>query len=161
MPEGPETTEFSGSVPGSFPESAQAGLAPVAGAVQDVRRGAEHGDLYMDADAGRALLGQLTDIRSQVIDLISECGDLDQPLKFGDNWVGDTMNQKLRGAAAGEPRAFTPVLEEFQQVLNDLQRTVKYAAGLYTEVDEQTAEDLRKSMKFFDVGLGNGGNEAV
>lgn len=143
-----------------FPASAHAGLQPVAGGIEDAKRGAEQGQLYIDEEAGRALLAELTDVKSRVDDLIGQCAALDQPLKFGDNWVGQALNERLRSAAQGDPRAFIPVLEEFEAVLTDLQRTVKYAAGLYTDIDEDAAQKIRSSLGTFDIRMGDG-NGAV
>ncbi|TCP54296.1 hypothetical protein EV191_103341 [Tamaricihabitans halophyticus] len=144
---GPPTDQLGPSLPGS----AQASLGQAASGVRETKEHAESGDLYLDTERGRKLLFDLTQLRARVTQLTKDSGVLDSPLDLGDNWVGQVMNHKLRGKANGEEASFQQVIAEFDKVLDDLRLTVKYAAGLYEEIDDDTARKLRSSLA--DLGV--------
>ena len=140
---GPRTRAFGGAAAGA--------LAPVAGQVEKAKEQALAGTLRIDLEAAKVILEQLAALRLRAADLVRDCADLDTPLKFGDNWVGRIMSERLRAVAVGPEGAVTPVLRTFHQVLDDLEATVRFAAGLYETTDEQAANDLRRAVGRFGV----------
>jgi hypothetical protein len=130
-----------------FPATAADGLKPVAGAVHEVRASAELGGLRMDKAEATVLLANLAQIRARAEELVTGCGPLDRPLRFGDNWVGDIVSARLRAVASTDKLSMTSVMAEFLQVIDDLEATVRAAAQLYVSTDEQNADDVRKAAQ--------------
>jgi hypothetical protein len=128
-----------------------AGLAPVAGQVRETKRKAEVEGLTLDPAAASALLATVARLRERVDDLVTECADLDQPLKFGANFVGRTVADRLRDTASGGNSSVTPVLTSFSKVLADLQSVIQVASGRYLVTDEEAAKKLRTFMSPFGL----------
>ncbi|CAM3685386.1 hypothetical protein KIPE111705_20500 [Kibdelosporangium persicum] len=128
-----------------------AGLAPVAGQVQETKRKAEVEGLTLDPAAASALLATVARLRERVDDLVVECADLDQPLKFGANFVGRTVADRLQHTASGGNSSVTPVLTAFSKVLADLQSVIQVASGRYLVTDEDAAKKLRTFMSPFGL----------
>jgi len=137
--------------PTAFPADAAGALAPVAGNVDEAKRQALAGMLRIDVDVAKVLLRQLAELRLRAADLVRDCADLDTPLRFGDNWVGQIMSRRLRTVAVGQHGGVTPVLTTFHQVLEDLEATVRFAAGLYETTDLETADNLMRALGTFGV----------
>lgn len=137
--------------PTAFGGAAAGALAPVAGQIEHAKEQALAGTLSIDLDAAKAILKQLAALRARAAELVRDCADLDNPLKFGDNWVGRIMSERLRAVAVGPEGSVTPVLRTFHQVLDDLEATVRFAAGLYETADEQAANDLLRAAGRFGV----------
>jgi hypothetical protein len=133
--------------PAGFPAAAAGGLAPVAGEVQQVRRKAEVGGLRLDVDAAQVLLRQLDVLKRRARELVTDSAALDEPLRFGDNWVGEQVSERLRGVAVSRNGGMTPVLTAFTQVLSDLEATIRAAAGLYYTTDQESVEAFRRSLR--------------
>ncbi len=140
--------------PQEFPEDAAGALAPVAGKVDEAKQQALAGTLRIDVEVAKVLLGQLAELRLRAADLVRDCTDLDRPLHFGDNWVGQIMARRLRTVAVDRDSGVTPVLATFHQVLEDLEATVRFAAGLYETTDILAAENLRRALGTFGVQTG-------
>src|SRR5262245_511877 len=104
----------------SFGGDAGGALAPVAGQVEQVKEQALAGTLHIDLDAAQVILAQLGALRLRAADLLRDCAELDTPLKFGRNWVGQIVAARLHAVAAGPADAVAPVLTAFHQVLDDL-----------------------------------------
>jgi len=136
-----------------FGGSAAGALAPVAGQMAQAKEQALAGTLSIDLEAAQAILKQLAAQRLRAADLVRDGADLDTRLKFGDNWVGQIMSKRLRSVAAGSTGAVTPVLRTFHQVLDDLEATVRFAAGLYATTDEQAETDLKRAISRFGVDI--------
>lgn len=136
-----------------FPGAAAGALAPVAGQVEHVKEQALAGSLRIDTDAAKVILKQLEALRLRAATLVRECADLDTPLRFGDNWVGQIMSERLRTVAVDQNGGVTPVLTTFHQVLDDLESTVRFAAGLFETTDQQAAADLRRAVGQFGVQI--------
>ncbi|MFI7678247.1 hypothetical protein [Actinophytocola sp. NPDC049390] len=119
-------------------------LTPVAAHLGDARRHAESGALRIDLDAAQRLLDRLADLRSRTGTLAAEATELDRPLRFGDNWVGHLLARRLRAVAVHDERGVAPALTEFSQVLDDLENTVRLAAGVYRTTDDETVTELRR-----------------
>lgn len=141
------------SEPRAFPAVAAGGLAPVADQVGKAKEQALAGSLTIDLDAAKAILANLDRLRSRAAGLVRDCVELDTPLKFGDNWVGRIMSERLRTVAVDRDGGVTPVLETFHRVLDDLEATVRFAAGLYETTDENAADDLRRAVGRFGVTI--------
>jgi hypothetical protein len=137
----------------AFGGASAGALAPVAGQMQKAKEQALAGSLRIDLDAANVILKQLAALRLRAADLVRDCADLDTPLKFGDNWVGQIMSTRLRAVAVGRRGAVTPVLTTFHQVLDDLEATVRFAAGAYQTADEQAEDDLRRAIGRFGVQI--------
>jgi hypothetical protein len=140
----PETTKPGFSAPA-------VALAPVAGQLEQVKHKAEIAGLRLDPVAAKALSTELARLQAQVTELVGECADLDQPLKFGANFVGRTVASRLQDTASGGDAAVTPVLAAFSKVLADLQATVQIASGRYLVTDDETARKLRSSLAPFGL----------
>jgi len=136
-----------------FGGSAAGALAPVAGQVAQAKEQALAGTLRIDLDAAQVILKQLAALRLRAGDLVGDCADLDTPLKFGDNWVGQIMSERLRAVAVGRSGAVTPVLRTFHQVLDDLEATVRFAAGMYETADQQAEAELKRAIGRFGVHI--------
>jgi hypothetical protein len=128
-------------------------LAPVAGQVEKAKQQALAGSLRIDLEAAKVILKQLGALRLRAAELVKDCADLDTPLRFGDNWVGQIMSERLLQVAVGRRGAVTPVLRTFHEVLDDLEATVRFAAGVYQTTDEQTEADLRRAVGRFGVRI--------
>ncbi len=128
-------------------------LVPVAGQIEKAKEQALAGTLHIDIEAAKVILKQLSALRLRAADLVKDCADLDTPLKFGDNWVGQIMSDRLRDVAVGRSGAVTPVLRTFHQVLDDLESTVRFAAGMYESADEQAETDLKRAVGRFGVEI--------
>ena len=122
-------------------------LTPVAARLGDARRHAESGALRIDLDAAQRLLDRLADLRSRAGDLVTAGVELDRPLRFGDSWVGHLLARRLRGVAVDDERGLAPVLATFHQVLDDLEGTVRLAAGAYGTTDDDAAAELRRCAR--------------
>jgi len=141
------------SEPRAFPGVAAGGLAPVADKVGKAKEQALAGSLRIDLDAAKVVLSQLGRLRLRAAELVRDCTDLDTPLRFGDNWVGQIMAERLRTVAVDRDGGVTPVLRTFHQVLDDLEAVVRFAAGLYETSDENAADDLRRAVRRFGVTI--------
>ena len=139
--------------PKAFPGAAAGALAPVADQVDKVKEQALAGSLKIDLDAAKVILANLGRLRLRAAELVRDCTDLDTPLKFGDNWVGQIMSERLRTVAVDRDGGVTPVLTAFHQVLDDLESTVRFAAGMYETSDEQAADDLKRAVQRFGVTI--------
>jgi len=139
--------------PKAFPGAAAGALAPVADQVDKVKEQALAGSLKIDLDAAKVILANLGRLRLRAAELVRDCTDLDTPLKFGDNWVGQIMSERLRTVAVDRDGGVTPVLTAFHQVLDDLESTVRFAAGMYESSDEQAADDLKRAVQRFGVTI--------
>jgi hypothetical protein len=128
-----------------------AGLAPVAGQVEATRRKAEIDGLSLDPAAATALINTIARLRGRVDDLVGECAELDQPLKFGANFVGLTVAERLRDTASSGDAAVTPVLTTFSQTLANLQAMVQAAAGRYMVTDEESARRMQQAISPFGL----------
>jgi hypothetical protein len=128
-------------------------LAPVAGQVEQAKQQALAGTLRIDLDVAKVILKQLAALRLRAAELVKDCADLDTPLKFGDNWVGQLMSERLMRATVGRRGAVTPVLRTFHEVLDDLEATVRFAAGVYETTDDHAAADLRRAAGRFGVRI--------
>lgn len=144
---------MTGPKPPSFGGAAAGALAPVAGQVEKAREQAIAGTLHIDTEAAKVILAQLGELRLRAADLVQDCAELDTPLKFGDNWVGRIMSDRLQEVAAGREGAVTPVLRTFHQVLDDLESTVRFAAGMYESADDQAEADLKRAVARFGVRI--------
>ncbi len=139
--------------PRAFPGAAAGALAPVAQQVYKVKEQALAGSLTIDLEVAKVILVQLGKLRARAADLVRNCADLDTPLQFGDNWVGRIMSERLRTVAVDRDGGVTHVLTAFHQVLDDLEATVRFAAGLYETSDEHAADDLRRAAEQFGVTI--------
>ena len=137
--------------PKAFPGAAAGALAPVADKIDKVKEQALAGSLKIDLDAATVILAGLDRLRLRAAELVRDCVELDTPLHFGDNWVGRIMSERLRTVAVDRDGGVTPVLTEFHQVLDDLEATVRFAAGMYEASDERAADDLRRAVQQFGV----------
>lgn len=128
-----------------FASAAAASLAPVARDLESVDQRVRSGELVLDVDAAHRLLATLNDIKSRVHDLIANSDrTIDQVLKFGDNFVGETMSRRLRSAASGGGSAAIPVLQEFANQLEALESTVRRAAGMIVATDTEAQDTFQR-----------------
>jgi hypothetical protein len=137
--------------PAEFAPAAAGALAPVAGQVEKAKEQALAGTLRIDLESARVILGQLAALRLRAGDLVRACAELDTPLRFGDNWVGRLVAERLRTVAVDRDAGVTPVLAAFHQVLDDLEATVRFAAGVYAATDDRAAADLVRAASRFGV----------
>ncbi|MFD2397647.1 hypothetical protein ACFSVJ_14035 [Prauserella oleivorans] len=92
-----------------FASGAADALAPVARDLDVVREQVQDGRLHLDPDAAHELLAAITRLQSRVHTLIADGSErIDQPLRFGANFVARAMSERLRGAASGEPTRRSP-----------------------------------------------------
>jgi hypothetical protein len=138
-----ETPAFAGAAAGA--------LIPVAGAVGAVRQKAEVGGLRLDLESANALLRQLGLLRQRVAGLVEDSAALDTPLRFGDNWIGRIMSERLRTVAVDRQHGVGPVLDAFATVLNDLEYTIRAAAGLYYTTDQESAIKFQQAVEGFGL----------
>jgi hypothetical protein len=144
------------SEPNAFPGVASGALAPVADKIGKAKEQALAGSLKIDLDVAKHILVQLGKLRARAAELVRDCADLDTPLRFGDNWVGRIMSERLRMVAVDRDGGVTHVLTAYHQVLDDLEATVRFAAGLYETSDERAADDLRRAVGQFGVTVVEG-----
>ncbi|MET0135298.1 MAG: hypothetical protein ABW215_17095 [Kibdelosporangium sp.] len=128
-----------------------AALPPVADRLEQVEHRARIEGLRLDPAAAKALNDTLARLKARVDDLVGECRDLDAPLKYGANFVGRTVADRLRDTAAGDDSAVTPVLTSFGEVLGDVQAIVQIAAGRYQVADGEAADQLRRAVEPFGL----------
>lgn len=123
----------------SFTESAQAGLVDAYDAVGRVDAAFGQQTVHMDHDAARALVKALATAKEQIHALEKLAAtQLDAPLLFGDNWVGRLIAERLRKAASGDGQSASAVLGAYREVLDDVENTIKQAAQLWDDVDQDT-----------------------
>ncbi len=139
--------------PRPFPNAAAGALVPVADKVGKAKEQALAGSLTIDLDAAKAILAQLERLRARAGGLVRDCVELDTPLRFGDNWVGRIMSERLRTVAVDHEGGVTPVLDEFHRLLDALAVTVQLAAGLYEATEERATGDLRRIVGQFGVTI--------
>jgi hypothetical protein len=128
-----------------------AGLAPVADKLEQVKHKAEIQGLKLDPAAVKALTDTLTRLRAQVDGLVGDCADLDTPLKYGANFIGKTVANRLQDTAGNGDSAVTPVLANFSKVLGDVQAIVQIAAGRYMVADGAAADKMRAAVQPFGL----------
>lgn len=126
----------------SFPAAAAGALAPVAGEVAQVGKQAQGGGLRLDADAATVMLRRIAEVREKAQGLVTDSGELDTPLRFGDNWIGEIMSDRLRTVAVTEQGGISPVLERFAELMVELESIVQASADRYTTMDEAAAQDF-------------------
>lgn len=141
QPNEPVVPPSAGATAG-FATSAGAGLAAVSGGLSSAQNAAAGGAVHLTSDAADALLAAIADISYRVSRLIADTNGIDQDLHLGQNWIGSIMNDRLRGAATGRQGAVAPVLVEFQQVLGQVEQTVRTAAGRYVATDLNAADAI-------------------
>lgn len=134
-------------MPNEEPFAPGAALIPIAGQLRGARESAASGRLHLDPEAARTLLAALEQARTRAHQMISEAKDLSTPMRFGDNWIGRLLDDRLRGAAHGGPSSAVPVLEEFNSALEELESTVRAAAGRYTATDDEAQEHLARAYQ--------------
>ena len=59
----------------------------------------------------------------------------------------------MRTVAISDNGGVTPVLRTFHQVLEDLEATVRFAAGMYQTADDETVEALKRAAGQFGVEI--------
>lgn len=129
-----------------FAGGAAAGLSQVSGQLSGVQADIASGSVKLSQEAAAALLGTLDDLRSTAADLVDFAAtNLDQQLHLGHNWVGTTMDNRLRGAVNGHSGAVQPMLVQFQQLLDQMTATIRQAAGLTRRTDDDMADTLRRA----------------
>lgn len=138
---GPGETEP--STPAGFAAGAAAGLAPAAGAIRQSKDAANRGQLTLSGDGAQAMVKKLHELRARAEELITNAGALDEPLRFGDNWVGEIMNERFRGAVAGSDTSVRSVLRSYRQVLDEVEATVRAAAHGYQTVEDTMTSEFR------------------
>ncbi|WP_130342657.1 hypothetical protein [Herbihabitans rhizosphaerae] len=148
MPDG--DGQWSKPTTAAFTPGAAAGLAPVAGGVADAKQSAVLGDLHLDPVAADTLLKALAKIKVRAKQLLRDSGDLDAPLRFGDSWVADIMAKRLRQVAVGNG-SVAAVLTEFERIVEDMELTVRAAAGDYIARDQAAKERLEKAANRIGV----------
>ncbi|OLT39101.1 hypothetical protein BJF85_07825 [Saccharomonospora sp. CUA-673] len=126
-----------------FGEGAAWRLAPVAEDLRQVRDQVERGELWFDPDTAHELLGELLELQGQVHKLIAHAGEnIDRPLRFGDNFVGETLAQRLKGAVDGGDNAALPVLTAYSEQIEQLIGIIRTASGLITTTDDDARDTL-------------------
>ncbi len=130
----------------AFGAPAAGALVPVAGEVKDVRQKAEVGGLELDRDAAYEMLRRIAALKRRTQDLVKDSGNLDTPLRFGDNWVGELMANRLRTVADDRRTGVISVLTAFSKVLTDLEYTIKAASDQYYTTDQESADQFRNSL---------------
>ncbi len=138
--------------PPAFGAAAGPALVPVAGNVEQVRDRAAAGGLHIDLVAAERMLAQLQDLRPRAAELVDDAGPLDAPLRFGDNWVGQIMSERLRTVAVGPDGGATPVLGRFHELLESVEAIIRLAAGLYQTTDQQAADALHRAAAASTAG---------
>ncbi|MCR3720176.1 MULTISPECIES: hypothetical protein [Prauserella salsuginis group] len=124
-------------------------LVPVAEELNQVREQIDSGELRLDEGAAHNLLATLMQLQGHVHRLIADAGEnIAAPLRFGDNFVGETLAERLRGAAEGDANAALPVLTAYAAQLEKLEGIVRAAAGMITTADEEAGEDLQRIGRF-------------
>ncbi|MGH3762234.1 hypothetical protein [Actinophytocola sp.] len=136
----------------AFGAAAGGALVPVAGKVEEVRDQAATGGLRIDLTAAETMLRQLADLRRRAADLVKDGASLDTPLRFGDNWVGRIMSQRLRAVAVGEDGGVTPVLGRFHELLDAVESIIRLAAARYQTTDQQATDELHRASGRLDTG---------
>ena len=135
-----------GSSPGTAAiATASYGLGAVAQGFSGVAQAVDSGSLTLSQDAAKALLGTIGQLQNQANDLISLADTIDTPLHFGHNWVGLTMDSRLRDVAAGQNTSIRPVLAEFANLLSEVETTIARAAHLTVANDEDQRDLLTKA----------------
>ncbi|GAB3507726.1 hypothetical protein [Amycolatopsis cihanbeyliensis] len=124
------------------------GLAPVAQQAKAVRTEAQAGRLTLDEDVASRLLRELNEVQAEVHGLIAKAhAGLDASLHFGDSFVGRVLGERLQQAAAGPDTAALPVLQQFSEVLLELENTVHKAVETYRTQDEDNADALLEAER--------------
>ncbi|GAA1214025.1 hypothetical protein GCM10009675_39920 [Prauserella alba] len=132
-----------------FADGAAGRLAPVAEELNQVREQIDNGELRLDEGAAHNLLATLMQLQAHVHRLIADAGEnIAAPLRFGDNFVGETLAQRLRGAADGDANAALPVLTAYAAQLEKLEGIVRAASGMITTADEDAGEDLQRIGRY-------------
>lgn len=140
------------AIPPAFGAAAGSALVPVAGQVAEVEEHAAAGGLRIDLAAAERMLAQLADLRRRAGELVTDSGMLDTPLRFGDNWVGRIMSERLRAVAAGPDGGVAPVLARFHELLDSVEAIIRLAAGLYQTTDQQATDALHRAAARLDAG---------
>lgn len=131
--------------PPAFGAAAGSALVPVAGKVEEVKQHAAAGGLRIDPAAAEAMLARLVDLRRRAAELVTDSAMLGTPLRFGDNWVGRIMSERLRAVADGPDGGVTPVLGRFHELLDSVEAIIRLAAGLYQTTDQQATDALHRA----------------
>jgi hypothetical protein len=131
----------------SFPAAAAGALAPVAGEVARVGKQAQAGGLRLDADAATVMLQRIAAVREKARGLVTDAAELGTPLRFGDNWIGEIMSERLGTLAVTERGGIAPVLERFAELMVELESIVQASADRYTTMDEAAAQDFRPQVR--------------
>ncbi|MGH3439267.1 MAG: hypothetical protein ACRDRN_22750 [Sciscionella sp.] len=72
------------------------------------------GRLRVTAEGAEQLLAAIRQLGERASGELRHDGNaVDQPLHFGDNWVGHVMNTRLRSVARGHARSASEVLHQF------------------------------------------------
>jgi hypothetical protein len=127
--------------------AAGAALAGVSAGVGGMAQAVASGSLTLSQEAASALLGIIGQLQDQANDLINVADTIDTPLHFGHNWVGLTMDSRLRATAAGQDSSIQPVLIAFANLLNDVEATIARAASLTVGNDEAQSQLLTKAAE--------------
>jgi hypothetical protein len=143
---------MSDTIPPAFGAAAGGALAPVAGKVAEVQQHAAAGGLRIDLAAAERMLAQLADLRRRAGELVTDSAMLDTPLRFGDNWVGRIMSERLHTVAAGQDGGVAPVLARFHELLDSVEAIIRLAAGLYQTTDQQATDALHRAAARLDAG---------
>ncbi|MCT2588298.1 hypothetical protein [Actinophytocola gossypii] len=142
-----------------IPAMAPGALTPVAGKVEEVRDEAALGRLRIDLPAAESLLEQIQRTRMRAGDLMRDGRKLDAPLRFGDNWIGQIMSERLRTVAVDKDGGVSPVLRQFHELLDSVEAVVRLAAGLYRTTDEQAAGELHRAAGRIGAQFGQNGTQ--
>jgi hypothetical protein len=126
----------------SFAPAATRALQPVAASVGRLAMEAEAGRLSLNVDAADALLRRIAEVKQRVDTLVADCRWLEVPLRFGDNWVGRIMSERLHAMAVDENGGVTHVLGLFEDVMISLENAVRECVKNYLAMDEAAAAGL-------------------
>jgi hypothetical protein len=125
-----------------FARAAARALQPMAASVGQLAMEAEAGRLSLNVDAAEALLRRIAELKQRVDTLVEGCRWLEVPLRFGDNWVGRIMSERLLAMAVDENGGVSHVLGLFEDVMISLENAVRESVKNYLAMDEAAAAGL-------------------
>ncbi|WP_253768104.1 hypothetical protein [Goodfellowiella coeruleoviolacea] len=128
------------------PATTDGQLSFAVGAIVQIGGAVAEGAVRLTEEAAQGILQVIGSARTELATLQRNAEqDLGTPLLFGNNFVGRAIAERLRGVASEGAESAVGVVTSFAEVLDQVEATVRAAAGLLTDTDAAAGQAITRA----------------
>lgn len=117
-------------------------LGAVASNLHQMQASLAAGELSIDPAVGKTLRDGYDLAIDKCLQIKAMAAGLSTPARLGTNVVSSAMTGKFAGRAQGDPLALSPLLDQYQTLIEQVRDTVGAAMAAYNATDEDHAGDM-------------------